>query len=660
MTNAEKLLEINTRKEKLKSAGEDLKKYFIGTDAVIDQVIKGMEAWYVMPEAIARPVIINLWGMTGVGKTDLVRKLVKLLGLSHSFLEIQLSNKGVDTSGSWGSSISAILEDSNIEEGKPGILMLDEIQRFRTVDDDGKDIHDVRYQDLWMLLSDGKFSSSSRKEAILDILLGEYYWSIQEKTEDKKTKKAKKEDEIKKEKGKYSQSVYTAKRMKRALRLTEPIEEIMTWSDEQKLNIVEERLKSDATYDNIDYSKLLIFVSGNLDAAYSMSEGTSDADSDADAMHEDSKKVDVIKIKKVLKKRFKPEQISRLGNFHVIYPSLSKDSYNKIIQKRMNEITATTSNNHGIKITIDPSVNDFLYRNGVFPSQGVRPVLSTVNAYLENSIPSIIIFALQNDLFEIAIECVGEELVVASKDKRLTISWNGQLDQIKKKRTRHEVAMIAVHEAGHAVAHSILMKTPPKQIIVGALENPFVETDEFNYLYSKNRLLNYITVCLSGRAAEKVVFGDDLVTGGASGDIETATNLAVKAVKVLGFYAFGTTIMAPHHDMSNIRNHMSEDATSLVIDQVVKDQIVVANKLMEKNKDVVIKLAKTLIAKDRKRMTCDEACRFFNNNGIPVSKRWGTLPRYADKLEESVPEARKMREIRLKVGVTESLMEIEN
>jgi len=51
---------------------------------------------------------------------------------------------------------SGMLGDSGITEGAPGILVLDEFQRFRTMDRKGEDVKVERYQDVWTLLSDGR------------------------------------------------------------------------------------------------------------------------------------------------------------------------------------------------------------------------------------------------------------------------------------------------------------------------------------------------------------------------------------------------------------------------------------------------------------------------------------------------------------------------
>src|SRR5210317_654824 len=115
------IADIKAKQKRLKHASKELKKHFVGIDNIIDHVIKDIETWYVMPELLTRPVIICLWGLTGTGKTDLVRRLVKLLKFHDRFCEVELVNKG-SNSYSWQSSISAILtQNPKIESGTPSI-----------------------------------------------------------------------------------------------------------------------------------------------------------------------------------------------------------------------------------------------------------------------------------------------------------------------------------------------------------------------------------------------------------------------------------------------------------------------------------------------------------------------------------------------------------
>ena len=73
---------INT----LKSATEILKKEFVGLDDVIDEIMKSVKPWYITPEVIKRPVIVSLFGMTGTGKSSVVKRLTELLKINNKTL----------------------------------------------------------------------------------------------------------------------------------------------------------------------------------------------------------------------------------------------------------------------------------------------------------------------------------------------------------------------------------------------------------------------------------------------------------------------------------------------------------------------------------------------------------------------------------------------
>ena len=77
--------EIMKRHLKLMEIKSSLKSNLFGLDSVIDQVVDSMTSWYFYPEYQSRPLILNLWGMTGVGKSDLVRQLVEALDMQNNF-----------------------------------------------------------------------------------------------------------------------------------------------------------------------------------------------------------------------------------------------------------------------------------------------------------------------------------------------------------------------------------------------------------------------------------------------------------------------------------------------------------------------------------------------------------------------------------------------
>ncbi len=151
---------LRQRSAHLASVAAELKTELFGIDEIIDRVIESIRAWYVLPHIIHRPVIVCLWGLTGTGKTQLTRSLAHKLGFYDRFVEVQMDGFSNGSSRRSADSISAMLSESGVQEGEPGMLVLDEFQRFRTVSEQGKDAPVKRYQDVWQLLSDGRLPPS--------------------------------------------------------------------------------------------------------------------------------------------------------------------------------------------------------------------------------------------------------------------------------------------------------------------------------------------------------------------------------------------------------------------------------------------------------------------------------------------------------------------
>ena len=558
MDGSKLLDQISKKRKVLQSACQTLKEHFVGLDAVIDRIGSNIEAWYCMPELLTRPTIVCLWGLTGNGKTDLVRRLVRALDYTDNFVELQLTNKG-SSQHSYTNSLQGLLSTSNICAEEPGILLLDEIQRFRSVDEDGKDIHDYAFQDLWMLLSDGSFGSASDgKQQIMDLLMEALYWEdyYQARNANKKKKATAKatdddEDDDDDEYGggsdqvenrrKFKQNYYQARQLKRKLRLEEPAEEIMKWDSAKKMAMLLEKLNDKSVYRPEVYSKLLIFISGNLDEAYRMADMTDETDIDADLFHKNSQRISLLTIKRALTNRFKPEQIARFGNSHVIYPSLTRDSYEKIIQRRVVEINDGLKKAAGLHFKPDQTVFDAIYRNGVFPVQGTRPVFSTISSFYESILPVFTLKGLETGAKEISLRYENKCLIAKINGKDMKVLNEGDIDKIKTdKRDEDQIRKVAIHEAGHAIVYSALFKLVPTQVaalLASEDKNGFIGIHAIDP--NRQSLTDQISVLLAGRVAEEIVFGTSYVGAGAVGDIERATSLAGSMLRQ---YAMGESV----------------------------------------------------------------------------------------------------------------------
>jgi cell division protease FtsH len=536
------MIDIQRKKETLERAAANLKKEFFGINDVIDGIIDNISAWYLFPELGTRPQIVCLWGLTGVGKTDLIRKLCKELDVNSDFAEIQLEGSKSDKG------IKDILTHTTITPDSHSVLLLDEIQRFKTRDEDGRDILDGGMQDIWMLLSDGTLGSRNTLKTELLTFLMELncdIYELEKKKSNKESAKAKGEeveDDEEDDDNPYGWSKkWNANKLYR-FDNTRTREEYMGMDLLEQRDTVTKMLADPDTFIPKPYRKMLIFISGNLDEAFDVATETSSVEIDADFVHEQTKKVTVLDVKDALRRRFKPEQIARFGNNYVIYPSLSKSAYEGIIKRRIDMFCKSANKilkDNGYSLKVDKSVLTMLYNNGVYPAQGARPILSTIDNFINNVIPKAIVACDE-------IEVVGNITLSCNKDSEVTfeceehvgfIKFEGELDKIRKKqREKHNLtAKVAVHEAGHAVLHCLLFNASPKDVkisVASSSNNGFV----YGSVNPQDRkgILDYVKLCYGGIAAEELVFGNDSISSGGTSDIAMLTSSLVSLYRHYG------------------------------------------------------------------------------------------------------------------------------
>ena len=99
--------------------------------------------------------------------------------------------------------------------------------------------------------------------------------------------------------------------------------------------------------------------------------------------------------------------------------------------------------------------------------------------------------------------------------------------------------MTAYHEAGHAIIGlSVPQHDPVHKVTIvprgRALGVTMFLPEEDRYSYSKQRLISQICSLYGGRLAEEIIYGKDMVTTGASNDIERVTEIARNMVTKWG------------------------------------------------------------------------------------------------------------------------------
>jgi cell division protease FtsH len=186
---------------------------------------------------------------------------------------------------------------------------------------------------------------------------------------------------------------------------------------------------------------------------------------------------------------------------------------------------------------------------------------------------------------EIANVCNEAALLAARKDKdAIEMSdFEQAIDRViagleKKNKiiSPEEREVIAFHEAGHAIAGWFLEHTDPvvKVSIVprGLSALGYAQyLPEERYLYSKEALIDRMTMAIGGRVAEEIVFGS--VTTGAQNDLERITKMAYAMVvdygmsDRIGQLSFN---LSGREEGEPVFDKPYSDATAQAIDEEVK------------------------------------------------------------------------------------------
>ena len=594
------LEEINTKKQRLENIKIELKREFIGIDYIIEELVDYIQIWYLMPEILTRPIIVNLWGMTGVGKTDLIRKLVSKLAYQDRFVEVELSN-GEST---WNSNVSSILETNGINNAKPAIVLFDEIQRFYTIDSEGKPLLNTRFQDFWELLSDGKLAKRDAKESIDDYLQRYLYAAMQRQKRKQKLKDAPPmpADSMNPMGGNLSEDeeatvgVWEAQSLKKIFDLKESVNEIAEMREEDVLMMMQQTREKKKVYEPINHAKTLIIISGNLDEAYSMANETGETDIEADIFRAYTEKITIVDIKNALSRKFKPEQVARFGNIHLIYKSLKKADFEKLISEELVKIVKKNKEHFGVDIEISKNLNQLIYQNGVFPVQGVRPVFSSITDIIEANLSKLMFEAFMGNLMHIAMDYdFDKKKIVAQLAGKRTIELDyvGKIDQIRQDNSPDMVANIAVHESGHAIVYGILLGLAPLQL-KSRVASRYAQGFSFPHLIhlSKENIINKIKIFLAGGIAEEIVFGEEKATISRSFDREEATSMIMEYIRKYGFDKNFQAYYAHSGPYS-----MDLSVTDWAIEKMIRDLTLETRELLEKNKTFLISLSKELAQK---------------------------------------------------------------
>ena len=440
--------EIKRKNEVIDNAIVELKKKYIGVDEQIDEIMNNVRTWYCYPQLQDRPCVINLWGLSGCSKTDSVRTIAKLLDLEEDLIYFNFAD--INEKNAW--EIEREIEDSVGNDKSNRIIVYDEFQYAATLDKK-KEEKDNKgaLKPFWELLDTGILNK--RPEMCTAFKIYKIYLILKRIVDTKypiefvNGKWLNSEDYIKSLDEYEKRSVFDAfiecdkeimpniecdtgqndydcdnnsiRRIDSKAKRVDSCLRLKTWVVDEAIDLYNNVNNSKFSTDDVDMRKKiysmnvtelmeffynlyhssckgykldfkdsLVFVIGNLDEAYDVSFNVN-PDMSPDQFHKITKKITVVDIKEALKERFRNEQIARLGNIHVIYPSFSSRTFKGIIDLQLSKYAKEVEKKIGCKLIYDSSIKNIIYKEGVFPTHGTRPVFSTIQEIVKSRLPEV-------------------------------------------------------------------------------------------------------------------------------------------------------------------------------------------------------------------------------------------------------------------------------
>ncbi len=247
---------------------------------------------------------------------------------------------------------------------------------------------------------------------------------------------------------------------------------------------------------------------------------------------------------------------------------------------------------------------------------------------------------------------VNEAALLAARNNRQAVTmadFNEAIERVvagleKKSRVlnEQEKKRVAYHEVGHAIVGALMPgagKVEKISIVprgVGALGYTLQLPEEDRFLMAEDEIRGRIATLLGGRSAEELIF-NNIVSTGASDDIQKATDLAERMVTLYGMsdYLGPVAFEKPQAQFlegySSPRRAVSPKVTE-EIDNEVKETVErahhIALAILDKNRDLLEETAQELLGKE---VLEGEALRDRLNRAVapPEMDTWlmtGNLP----------------------------------
>lgn len=688
--------EISEKNKIVDNAIKVLKSEFVGIDKQIDEIMYNVRTWYLYPQLQTRPLVVSIWGMSGCGKTSLVKRISELLDIEKDLVYWNFAS--ISENSSW--EIENQIEEELSNENSMRMFVYDEFQYAATINPKNGEERDNKsgLKPFWELLDSGILHKRSDFWAVqkpfrvldymsrinlkckMDIKNGVwtnvheclkdfspyditkfntvFNFDINHETsnEVKKIEKSEHQDRpvMQSVDQESSQMPFFIKDV-----YLDRMLELYSKSSNSAINEIDvyhkmEKMDCDEIIDfifgiyenarkgyNLKFNDSIIFVIGNLDEAYDMSFNVN-PDMSPDQFRKITEKISVVDIKDALKKRFRNEQIARLGNIHVIYPSFSQKNFEDIIQLSLDSYKSEVFKLTGYTLEFDETIKKIIYDEGVYPTHGTRPIFSTVQEIVKSRLPEIICGIYDNEIsnevtnivFCFEFETNRIKIICKNKNKELTTFYFNIKLRLKNLRDTdindEEQALCALHESGHFVIYAKLFGKMPEKLVSRTAETNvggflMEDIEDSKKRFSKRDMINKIKVLLGGYVAEKMFFGDEQ-TAGASNDLKKATQLASIIVRNYGMSSFTYVTTNVEAGPDDPYGMFVKEENQNYINREIKEIITIAEN------DV----RQTFMDNEWKKMLKESALYLCENSAMPKEKMQEIYDNVSDSVKMTV------------------------
>lgn len=580
---------------------------------VASKVLEHVGPWYLFPETQLRPRVVGLWGMTGTGKTHLVKQIVAELGLEERTLWLdggRLASRPIEPK----------FDDlDNNFNGEPYVLVIDEFQHARSkkygeVEDRGV------MRTVWELIDGGQISGSEGSQHLDDLV------DMREVIKDAldgglKVSKGRVRSGFKMLKafntGNWAPETLLDQthpwvlpesewpRLRRIIQRPSPSKQafrkILEGIHTGNLLAFMDQLIFKCSMPRFFHGQQgLIIVLGNLDDLYALGEDAT-PELDPDVLLAHHAQIGLTGLQESLQQLFRIEQVARLGTEHFAVPPLSRADLLRVAGTHVGGLCAHLSRSTEMEITVHPDLLERIVRDNTIAVLGARPVLHA----LDRIIPNLVLRARQEAVVtklavrSLVLELHGADVRLCMKGGKTVLKKDVPLKSGDPEGPRPVVPEVAVHEAGHAVVGIALMGKRPLQVCARTSSRSthgFVvwERPQHHTPFTRGMAIPRLAMTLGGWAAETLHFGEDGLSAGCGSDIAQATGVALNLLSAQGMS--GLPILTAQHPTADGRgiHSLSLDRDALAA-QWIKEAADQATAVLKQERKLLDAVAKALI-----------------------------------------------------------------